>query len=159
MSRIAVVFKAVKIVAWPGFGRVYRQDAAWLVKFRISSKRRRIAFSKIYKDKSEIFLRGPTRNGDLFRETLGFSGLLDALAGSIILPSVIETSYAVVFYRAGGQQSSAVRASKPYNVRHATAPTIERKVLSHYADRHSVSGREIFGAINRLPKPPQVSSG
>src|SRR5262249_25020584 len=78
-------------------------------------------------------------------------GLLDALAGAVVLPAMVEAADAVALHPPGAELRPPVRAAEVHEVWRAALAAVEREVLRQEAHGLRTPGREILGAADRVP--------
>jgi len=129
------------------------------LQFRIAWQWRRRSRAEVGEDQAQILLRGAATNGYFLRETFVFRRLLDALAGAVVFPAVIETADAIVLDPTRGQLRAAMGTSKIDDVSPSARTTIKREAFAHDMDRHGVAGSQLLRNVDRVPEHSQISSG
>src|SRR5437879_2409026 len=94
-------------------------------------ERRRLALTQVGEDQPEILARGIARDVHLGREARVLGGHLDALAGAVILPAVVEAAETVPFHPARAELRPPMRAARRDHVGRAVLAAVEREVLAH----------------------------
>ena len=157
VGRIAVVVHALKEIAGP-FHRGENLEHAFFLHMPVAWKWWRFTVAKISEDQTEIFPRRAAWNPDFLRERFFLGRLLDALAGFIENPTMINAADAVPFDPAGRELRSPVGTAEPDHVRRAALAAIESEALAHDLNRFGLAGHEIFGAMDGMPEPAHISS-
>src|SRR5258705_6757389 len=146
-------FEVVDVVTW---AHVSLGPERVLLEIWITWQRRRVALAEINEDQFEVFLRRTTANANLFGEGFLFGGLLDALPGAIVFPTVKAAANAIVLDPADRKLGLAVRTTKIDDVRFAAFAAVEGEFFAQDFDRLGPTGLQIFGATNRMPEFPHV---
>ena len=134
-------------------------DLALFFQFRIAWQRRHDSFAEVGEDQAQILQRGAATNGYFLRETFVFRRLLDALAGAVVFPAVVETADAIVLDPADRQLRAAMGTTKINDIGRTACAAIKREAFAQDAYRHRVAGFQFVGNINRLPEHSQIPSG
>src|SRR5205814_25461 len=108
--------------------------------------------AEVGEDQAEVLLAGKAPDRHLLGEAGVLGGLLDALAGGIVLPAVVEAANAVPFHPAGAELRPPVRAAEVQEMWAAVLATIQREVLVDDADRLGVARLQILRPVHRLPE-------
>ena len=88
-----------------------------------------LAFAEEGEDQTEIFLRRPAANFYFLGKAVVFGRLLDALAGAVVFPAMVETADAIVLDPADRQLRAPMGAAEIDNVRRAARAAIKRKAF------------------------------
>src|SRR5262249_5387419 len=95
--------------------------------------------AQVGENQAEILLRRVAADLHFAGEAGVLGGLLDALAGAVVLPAVVEAADAVALHPAGAELRAAMGAAERHQVRLAGLAAIEREVLAHHADGFRVA--------------------
>src|SRR5262249_52093331 len=96
MNLIHAVFKTLQVITWHVLG-VPDLDDSFSHPVRERRKGRWLAFAEVREDQAEVLTRRIRRYLYLVRETGFLSGLLNALARTVELPTVVDASDGVRF--------------------------------------------------------------
>jgi hypothetical protein len=88
------------------------------------------SIAQVSKDQAEILLDRIALDLDFAGEARILGRLLDALAGGIVLPAVVEAADAVALDPARTELRAAVRAAELEQVRRVVLAAVEREVLA-----------------------------
>src|SRR5205823_2359033 len=110
--------------------------------------------AQVGEDEAQVFLARIALDLDFLGEAGVLGGLLDALAGRVILPAVVEAAEAVPLDPASAELRPPVRAPELQQMRAAALAAVEGKVLAHDADGLCMPARQVLGTLDRLPEPP-----
>src|SRR5262249_18951596 len=110
-------------------------------------------------DEPQVLLGRITGDLDSGGEARIFGGHLDALAGGVVLPAVVEAADTIALDPAGRELRAPVRAARRDDVRGATLAAVEREVFAHDANRPGAAGGQVLGAGDRLPEAAKVAPG
>ena len=72
---------------------------------------------------------------------------------------MIKTTDTIVFHPARRKLRPSVRAAKRDHMRIAALAAVKGEIFTHDPERHGFTGRQIFGAVNRLPKRAEIAPG
>jgi len=162
VDRVGAVLDVVEVVAGAKVGAA-REDAI-AFQLRVARQRRwpersgiaAFGIAQVGEDEAQILLARIARDPHLAGEAGVLGGLLDALAGAVVLPAVVEAADAVPLDPAGAELRPPVRAAERHHVRRAPLVTVEGKVLTHDADRDGSARWQIHCVVDGLPEHPQV---
>src|SRR5439155_7915262 len=115
---VRVIVEPVEVVAGPALGPDRDQDA-WLLEVGIASEGRRperssiaaFSISQVGEREAQVVAHRVALDPHLAGEAGVLGGLLDALAGAVVLPPMIEAANAVALHPAGAELRPAVRAA------------------------------------------------
>src|SRR5260370_396408 len=117
---------------WPGLGS---PDVAWagVARRREGRERRCSGFAEVGEDQPHVLARRVTFRRHLAREVRIRRGHLDALAGAVELPAVVQAAQRIAFDPAEMQRRAAMRAAIVEHLGAARFAAVERVVLAHDA--------------------------
>ncbi len=153
MHLVGAVLVALQPVARHGLG-IPDVDQARVARRREGRERRRFAFAEVGEDQPHVLARRVTFRRHLAREVRILRGHLDALAGAVELPAVVQAAQRIAFDPAEMQRRAAMRAAIVEHLGAARFAAVERVVLAHDADRPGVALRQVFAAVDRQPELP-----
>jgi hypothetical protein len=115
---IHAVLKALEIIAG------HRLDVPQIDKSvrplaRVWRELRRIAFAEVGKDQAHVLARRVASGFDFLSKAGILRGLLDALAGAVELPPMIDAANVITFYPSEMQLRAAMRAAVVHDLRAA----------------------------------------
>src|SRR5580692_5173532 len=134
MDLVHAVLKALQIIAGHMLD-VPDLDQAFARAVRKMRKRRRLAGAEIAEDEAQIFARRIGAQLHLAGKARFLGRLIDALAGAIELPAMIDAADGIFLDPAEMQRRAAMRAMVVDDLCNPRMAAIERKILAHDADR------------------------
>src|SRR5262249_40830518 len=111
--------------------------------------------AKIGPDQPEVLPHRIALDPHLAGKPSVLGGLLDTLAGLIILPAMVEAADAVPLDPPGRELRPPVRAAEVHQVRLSSLAPVQRVVLTHDAQRLCIPGRQRAPDVDRMPEGAQ----
>ncbi len=155
---VEVVLDALEVVARHQVA-VDRDVAVRLLDLGIAREGRRLAIAEIGEDEAHVLAQRIGRHLDLGGEGRALGRLLEALAGAVIEPAVIEAADAVALDPAVDERGLAMGTAVDQQMRRAALAAIEREIFAHHLYAHRASRGEIGRARDRMPEPAQIAPG
>ena len=157
VAHVERVLEILEVVAIAAIG-IDLDHAVEMLELGLQRELGRRAGAEEGEDQAEVLTQRIGGERDLVAEGVFFRRLLDAGAGAVELPAVIEAAQRIALDPAGRQARAAMRAARVDEMRRSGPAAVEREVFAHDADGDGASRLQVDRVIDRLPELAQVTA-